>query len=94
MLHEPLLSRIQASLRRTTEALRNEKRVTAEQLEELRQANTRLQQAQIELVASERLATVGRLAAGVAHEVGNPLAGILGYLSLARARTTEPTVDV
>ncbi|ATB27988.1 sensor histidine kinase [Melittangium boletus] len=88
----PLLSRIQRALSRMKGALREEQETTRDQLEALRAANVRLSLARTELVAAERLATVGRLAAGVAHEVGNPLAGILGYLSLARARTTEPEV--
>lgn len=37
---------------------------------------------QSDLVASDRLATVGKLASGVAHEVGNPLSGLTGYLSI------------
>jgi two-component system, NtrC family, sensor kinase len=86
----PLLSRIQSALNRMAEALRLEQAKTRSQLEALRQANARLSQAQTELVSAERLATVGKLAAGVAHEVGNPLAGILGYLSLARMRATTP----
>jgi signal transduction histidine kinase len=38
-----------------------------------------LLQAQRSLSRSERLATVGQLAAGLAHEVGNPVTAILGY---------------
>jgi two-component system, NtrC family, sensor kinase len=82
----PLLSRVEASLRRTASALQAERYVTHQQLEDLRLANEHLTRAQEELVSAERLATVGRLAAGVAHEVGNPLSGILGYLSLLRGQ--------
>jgi two-component system NtrC family sensor kinase len=88
----PLLSRIQTSLRHMASALAEEQSVTKRQLDELRAANERIGHAQAELVASERLATVGRLAAGVAHEVGNPLSGILGYLSLLRSRARDASV--
>ncbi|MFL5261671.1 MAG: ATP-binding protein [Anaeromyxobacteraceae bacterium] len=45
-----------------------------------------LQTQQEKLVFSEKLAMVGRLAAGVAHELNNPLQVMLGYLSLDRYR--------
>jgi two-component system, NtrC family, sensor kinase len=46
------------------------------------------------LQRSERLATVGRLAAGLAHEIGNPLAAITGYTELLLDDCAEPQRDL
>jgi two-component system, NtrC family, sensor kinase len=48
----------------------------------LEKANKKLKAAQNEIVQSEKLASVGRLAAGIAHEIGNPIGIILGYIDL------------
>lgn len=43
-----------------------------------------LSSAEARLVATERLAAIGRIAAGVAHEINNPIAVIRGYLGAMR----------
>ena len=50
----------------------------------LEKANKDLKDAQDEIIRSEKLASVGRLAAGIAHEIGNPVGIILGYIDLIR----------
>lgn len=50
---------------------------------ELRGTNRELREAQAGLARAERLAAVGRLSAGVAHEVGNPMGALLALLDLA-----------
>lgn len=59
-------------------------------------ANQRLRDAQESLVKSERLSALGTLAAGVAHELNNPLMGIINYVQYAAAKLgrDEPLQEI
>jgi signal transduction histidine kinase len=50
----------------------------------LEAANTELKKAQTEIIRVEKLASVGRLSAGIAHEIGNPISIVTGYLELLK----------
>ena len=50
----------------------------------LEKANVDLKQAQKEIIRAEKLASVGRLSSGIAHEIGNPVGIIGGYLELLK----------
>jgi signal transduction histidine kinase len=53
-----------------------------EKIGHLEGINRELISTQERLLTSQKLATAGRLAAGIAHEIGNPLSAILGYIDL------------
>jgi two-component system NtrC family sensor kinase len=82
------LSRLTRALNRMVRRLAERQRALAAHVEELTLKRRALESAHESLLRSERLASVGRLAAGVAHEVGNPLAAIQGLLVLARLEST------
>jgi two-component system NtrC family sensor kinase len=75
--------------------LKLDKSLLEARLRELEETTRVLRSTQDQLIRSEKLAGVGRLAAGVAHEIGNPLAAILGLIellqlgSLSRGEETE-----
>jgi signal transduction histidine kinase len=79
-----------ASLRTMTSHLVREEEALRRKITEVEQATERLKAAQDTVVRSERLASVGRLSAGLAHEIGNPIAALLGLQDLLLEGGLDP----
>ena len=76
--------KLSQALNMTLRGLEDSKAELRESIESLENTNRDLRQAQEEIVRSEKLASIGRLASGVAHEIGNPIGIVLGYLGLLK----------
>jgi signal transduction histidine kinase len=76
------IGEVVAAFNEMARSLESYKTTNEAQLAELQAINEDLTQAREDLIFAEKMATVGRLAAGVAHEVGNPLASVIGFVDL------------
>ena len=79
------LAELSSSVQAMAEKLIAEEAALIMKVDELTETTTRLTQTQAQLVRSERMASVGRLAAGVAHEIGNPITALMGMQDLILA---------
>ena len=70
--------------------LKQEQHNTAAQLAEITAKNRQLEQVRHEILQSEKMASVGRLAAGVAHEIGNPAGILTGYIHMLKEGGISP----
>jgi signal transduction histidine kinase len=84
--------RLSMSLNHMIERIKADKDKLKTTVLSLKAANRQLQDTQQEMVRTEKLASVGRLAAGLAHEIGNPVGIIQGYLDLIR-QTDVPDME-
>ncbi|MBX3232865.1 MAG: HAMP domain-containing histidine kinase [Labilithrix sp.] len=78
-----------SSVRAMATRLLAEEKALRGKVDELTATSKRLGETREQLAGSERMASVGRLAAGVAHEIGNPIAAIMGMHDLLADDMTD-----
>ena len=87
------LREIQESVNRLADRLIEDQKLLAGNIRSLEETNRELVVLRDRMVHSARLASVGTLAAGIAHEVGNPLGAITGFVDVARKRAERAGAD-
>lgn len=80
------IAQLANSFNTMSKALKQSQKETQDHIHTLESLNRELKITQDELVRSEKMASIGILAAGMAHEIGNPLGALIGYLDLLNPR--------
>ena len=87
------LQSVRESVNALADRLMRDQALLADNVASLERTNAELVEARGHVIRAARLASVGTLAAGIAHEVGNPLGAILGYVDVARDRALRQGQD-
>ncbi|MDY6792175.1 MAG: ATP-binding protein [Thermodesulfobacteriota bacterium] len=80
------LNQLSKALNRMLERISADREKLRAMVISLEKANFDLKQAQQKIIRAEKLASVGRLSSGIAHEIGNPIGIIIGYLELLKQK--------
>lgn len=91
--HSAELREIRDSVNRLADRLIADQKRLAENIRSLEETNRELVVLRDQMVHSARLASVGTLAAGIAHEVGNPLGAITAFVDVAKSRVEREGGD-
>jgi signal transduction histidine kinase len=83
------LARLASAFNEMASALKNKDHQVTEQMAALEKANSDLRLAREETIRTEKMASIGLLAAGMAHEIGTPLASIMGYAELTAGEQSD-----
>lgn len=81
---DSVFRRLSVSLNSLVQRIEGDNQKLRKAVAELELTNRELQKKNELVVRSEKLASVGRLSAGLAHEIGNPLTIVQGYLELLK----------
>ncbi|PID40974.1 MAG: hypothetical protein CR984_00415 [Proteobacteria bacterium] len=80
---------LSTSLNKMLNRIAEDKSKLQETIQSLKSANHQLKQAQEDVIRAEKLASVGRMTSGIAHEIGNPIGIVLGYLDLLKQKNLK-----
>lgn len=84
------LDQLSASVGMLVDNLESSRKHLEKTVSELETANSNMEKMQKEIVRAEKMASIGRLSAGIAHEIGNPVGIISGYLEMLKADDIDP----
>jgi two-component system, NtrC family, sensor kinase len=80
------LNQLSKALNRMLKRISGDREKLRSMVVSMEKANFDLKQAQQEIIRAEKLASVGRLSSGIAHEIGNPIGIIIGYIELLKQK--------